>query len=155
MVRNIAASQLTPPASFFSFVFLPYIRIYSSSGSTENNCAMWNWIDTMHEFLLKRNVHQRIFTRLVKTINLLLQNESSSTKIIGKRLDELNDRWISLQESHDSYISSCFSDPHDRDEQDKYINVGTNSILSNPIARSLSIAKTTLDTATINHLKMP
>ena len=80
----------------------------------------------MHEFLLKRNVHQRIFTRLVETINLLLQNESSSTKIIGKRLNELNDRWISLQESHDSYIISCFSDPHDIDEQDRYIDALSN-----------------------------
>ena len=75
----------------------------------------------MHEFLIKRTVDERIFKRLHKVINSLLDAGNTTFRIIEKRLREFNERWIKLQEAHDFYVISCFTDAKDVDEQDKFI----------------------------------
>ena len=80
----------------------------------------------MHELLVKRTVHHRIFTRLNKTINSLLENESASTQIIEIRLKELSERWMNLQEAHDAYIVVCISESQEDADQDRYIETISN-----------------------------
>lgn len=80
----------------------------------------------MHELLVKRTVHHRIFTRLNKTINSLLENESASTQIIEIRLKELSERWMNLQEAHDAYIVVCISESQEDADQDRYIEMISN-----------------------------
>ena len=80
----------------------------------------------MHELLVKRTVHHRIFARLNKTINSLLENESASTQIIEIRLKELSERWMNLQEAHDAYIVVCISESQEDADQDRYIEMISN-----------------------------
>ena len=75
----------------------------------------------MHDLLLQRNIHDRIFKRLNATIKSLLNNEFASSRTIEKRLNELTERWIKLQEAHDHYVLSSFSDTCDINEQDTFI----------------------------------
>ena len=75
----------------------------------------------MHELLMKRTVHERIFKRLQKTINTLLSDESASPRILEKRQKEFADRWMILQEAHDMYILSCFSNADEIVEQDCFL----------------------------------
>ena len=77
----------------------------------------------MHDFLLKRTVHERIFKRLDKIITSLLKDESASSRLIERRMKEFTERWIALQEAHDFYIISCFSNAQDIEEQDRYIEM--------------------------------
>ena len=75
----------------------------------------------MHEYLLKRTVHQRKFERLDKTISSLLQGKPESNRIIKNRLSELSACWQSLQEAHDLYIISCFTDTEEIEQEDEVL----------------------------------
>lgn len=75
----------------------------------------------MHEYLLKRTVHQRKFERLDKTISSLLQGKPESNRIIENRLNELSACWQSLQEAHDLYIISCFTDTEEIEQEDEVL----------------------------------
>ena len=75
----------------------------------------------MHELLLQRTVSQRMFMRLIDNIRSLLHENSTATRIIDKRLLELRQRWNDLQNAHDCYVLSCFTDPADIAENDKWL----------------------------------
>ena len=70
---------------------------------------------------MKRTVAQRIFTRLIDNIRLLILENSTATRIINKRLLELGQRWNDLQTAHDCYVVSCFTEPDDIAANDKWL----------------------------------
>ena len=75
----------------------------------------------MQDLLLKRTVQERIFKRLSKTINSLLENAFTSSKIIKNRLKEFERQWSRIQEAHGTYVVYCLSDLDEIKEQDTYI----------------------------------
>ena len=75
----------------------------------------------MHDLLLKRCVSQRMFTRLAEDIHILIQERTTTTRIIERRLAELRERWIELQTAHDFYIVSYFTNTAEITKQDEWL----------------------------------
>ena len=65
----------------------------------------------MSALLFDRSVSERMFCRQSRITESLLSNSTTDIRIIERHLSELTNRWITVQEKHDSYITENFTDP--------------------------------------------
>ena len=65
----------------------------------------------MSALLFDRSVSERMFCRQSRITESLLSNSTTDIRIIERHLSELTNRWITLQEKHDSYVTENFTDP--------------------------------------------
>ena len=65
----------------------------------------------MSTLLFDRSVSERMFCRQSRITEQLLSISTTDVRIIKRHLSELTNRWLSLQEKHDSYVIEQFTDP--------------------------------------------
>ena len=81
----------------------------------------------MHNLLIERTVAERMFSRHSTVLMSLLKADSTEPIIIERQLNELHNRWNALQESHDRYIITCFTESFENDND--FIDIFTTSYI--------------------------